>query len=63
MLLGPIVDADIEEWRRMMEINVMGLMYCTHAAMPHLLRAAKDGPSRLLKNQAKRPDLGNPRLE
>jgi hypothetical protein len=31
--------------------------------MPHLLRAAKDGPSRLLKNQAKRPDLGNPRLE
>jgi NADP-dependent 3-hydroxy acid dehydrogenase YdfG len=47
MLLGPIVDADIEEWRRMMEINVMGLMYCTHAAMPHLLRAAKDGPRRV----------------
>ncbi|HEY6330354.1 MAG TPA: SDR family NAD(P)-dependent oxidoreductase, partial [Blastocatellia bacterium] len=34
----------LEEWQRMMEINVMGLMYCTHAAIPHLIRAAKDGP-------------------
>ena len=37
MLLGPAVGADVTEWVRMMELNVEGLMYCTHYAMPHLL--------------------------
>ena len=37
MLLGPIVDADTEDWRRMLHTNVLGLMYMTHAALPHLL--------------------------
>ena len=44
MLLGPIVDAPIEEWRRMVQLNVLGLLYCTHTALPHLLRAAEDDP-------------------
>jgi NADP-dependent 3-hydroxy acid dehydrogenase YdfG len=43
MLLGPIVDAPIEEWRRMVELNLLGLLYCTHAAVPHLLSAAESG--------------------
>ena len=47
MLLGPIVDAPVEEWRRMVELNVLGLLYCTHAALPHLLRAAEDDPRRV----------------
>ncbi len=34
MLLGPVVDADTEDWRRMMTTNVLGLMYMTHAAVP-----------------------------
>jgi NADP-dependent 3-hydroxy acid dehydrogenase YdfG len=34
MLLGPIVDAPVEEWRRMVELNVLGLLYATHAALP-----------------------------
>lgn len=38
MLLGPIVDADTEDWRRMMSTNVLGLMYVTHAAIPHLVQ-------------------------
>ena len=38
MLLGPIVDAPIEEWDRMVALNVHGLLYCAHAALPHLLR-------------------------
>jgi NADP-dependent 3-hydroxy acid dehydrogenase YdfG len=42
MLLGPIVDAPTEEWRRMVNLNVLGLLYCTHAALPHLLKAAED---------------------
>jgi NADP-dependent 3-hydroxy acid dehydrogenase YdfG len=42
MLLGPAVGAPLEEWERMVEINVDGLLYCTHAALPHLLAAAQD---------------------
>jgi NADP-dependent 3-hydroxy acid dehydrogenase YdfG len=33
MLLGTIVGADPEDWRRMMATNVLGLMYMTHAAI------------------------------
>jgi NADP-dependent 3-hydroxy acid dehydrogenase YdfG len=47
MLLGPILDAPVEEWRRMIELNVLGLLYCTHAALPHLLRAADADPRRV----------------
>jgi clavulanate-9-aldehyde reductase len=34
MLLGPILDAPTEEWRRMIHANVYGVLYCTHAALP-----------------------------
>ncbi|HEY6235026.1 MAG TPA: SDR family NAD(P)-dependent oxidoreductase [Candidatus Elarobacter sp.] len=44
MLLGPISDADVGEWKRMLDLNVSALMYCAHAALPHLLRAAAGGP-------------------
>ena len=44
MLLGPVEDAPVEEWRRMVELNVLGLLYATHAALPHLLEAAAGGP-------------------
>jgi NADP-dependent 3-hydroxy acid dehydrogenase YdfG len=44
MLLGPIVDAPIEEWQRMVQLNLLGLLYCTHAALPHLLAAAETEP-------------------
>ena len=44
MLLGPIVDAPVEEWDRMIALNLQGLMYVAHAALPHLLEAAQDEP-------------------
>jgi NADP-dependent 3-hydroxy acid dehydrogenase YdfG len=44
MLLGPIQDAPLEEWRTMLEVNLAGLLYCAHAALPHLLSAAENGP-------------------
>jgi len=44
MLLGPIADADVGEWKRMLDLNVSALMYCAHAALPHLLAAAAAGP-------------------
>lgn len=34
MLLGPAESAPVEEWERMLAINVQGLLYTTHAA-PH----------------------------
>ncbi|HXS45369.1 MAG TPA: SDR family NAD(P)-dependent oxidoreductase [Solirubrobacteraceae bacterium] len=46
MLLGPAVDAPLEEWRRMVDVNLSGLLAVTHAALPHLLRAAEDGGGR-----------------
>jgi NADP-dependent 3-hydroxy acid dehydrogenase YdfG len=44
MLLGPVENAPIEEWETMLSVNLAGLLYCAHAALPHLLRAAEDGP-------------------
>ncbi len=44
MLLGPAVGAPLEEWQRMLGVNVAGLLYCAHAALPHLLSGAKDSP-------------------
>ncbi|WP_299446101.1 SDR family NAD(P)-dependent oxidoreductase [uncultured Phycicoccus sp.] len=37
MLLAPALEADTAEWTAMIEINVLGLMYLTHAALPHLV--------------------------
>src|ERR687890_2035111 len=36
MLLGPVADADTDEWRQMIAVNLLGLLYCTHAALPLL---------------------------
>jgi len=44
MLLGPVVGAPVEEWEQMVEVNLLGLLYTTHAALPHLLKAAEDDP-------------------
>ncbi|HEX2071783.1 MAG TPA: SDR family NAD(P)-dependent oxidoreductase [Thermoleophilaceae bacterium] len=34
MLLGPVTDADTDQWRQMVDVNLLGLLYCTHAALP-----------------------------
>jgi len=44
MLLGPVLGADPEQWDRMLAVNNRGLLYTTHAALPHLVKAAEDGP-------------------
>jgi len=44
MLLGPVIDAPLSEWKQMVELNILGLLYCTHAALPHLLDAAESDP-------------------
>ena len=44
MLLGPAQGAPLEECQRMGDLNVLGLLYCAHAAIPHLLNAAESAP-------------------
>ncbi|HMG63831.1 MAG TPA: SDR family NAD(P)-dependent oxidoreductase [Streptosporangiaceae bacterium] len=44
MLLGPVAGAPLTEWQRMVDLNVSGLLYCAHAALPHLIQAAQDSP-------------------
>ena len=39
MLLGPVTGADTNEWRRMIDVNCLGLLYCTHAALPVMAEA------------------------
>jgi NADP-dependent 3-hydroxy acid dehydrogenase YdfG len=41
MLLGPMLEAPVEEWEQMIEVNLLGLMYTSRAAIPHLLEAAE----------------------
>lgn len=47
MLLGPILDSPVEEWERMVEVNLLGLLYVARAALPHLLATAADEPRRV----------------
>lgn len=42
MLLGMIDGANTEDWRRMIDINVLGLMYATHAVLP-IMKAQGSG--------------------
>ena len=47
MLLGPAEDAPLEEWDRMVQLNLSALLHVTHAALPHLLAAATQEPRRV----------------
>jgi NADP-dependent 3-hydroxy acid dehydrogenase YdfG len=44
MLLGPALEAPIEEWEQMVDLNLKGLLYVAKAALPHLLKFGDDGP-------------------
>jgi NADP-dependent 3-hydroxy acid dehydrogenase YdfG len=57
MLLGPIEGTDTDQWRRMVEVNVLGLLYCTQAVLP-LLRDAGGGTIVNIASVAGR--VGNP---
>src|SRR5215203_758933 len=58
MLLGPVAGGDTDEWRRMIAVNLLGLLYCTHAALP-LLEASGGGDVVNLSSVAgRRADAG-----
>jgi NADP-dependent 3-hydroxy acid dehydrogenase YdfG len=41
---GPVAEAPLEEWDRLVSVNVRGVLNVTHAALPHLITAATDSP-------------------
>ncbi len=41
MLVGPALDAPAREWQRNVDLNVSALLGVTHAALPHLVAAAR----------------------
>ncbi|WP_205315763.1 SDR family NAD(P)-dependent oxidoreductase [Nonomuraea lactucae] len=45
MPLGPAPGADLNDWRRMIDINLIGLMYTAHAAVPHPGRTLRRPPA------------------
>jgi NADP-dependent 3-hydroxy acid dehydrogenase YdfG len=47
MLLGPVVDAPVEEWERMISLNLLGLLYTSNAALPHLIAASESSRRRV----------------
>jgi NADP-dependent 3-hydroxy acid dehydrogenase YdfG len=38
---GPALESPVEEWQLMLDVNVAGVMYVTHAALPQLVAAAQ----------------------
>ncbi|GAA0448333.1 oxidoreductase [Paractinoplanes deccanensis] len=44
MLLGTALHTTVEEWDRMVALNVSALLHVTHAAVPHLIDAAATSP-------------------
>jgi NADP-dependent 3-hydroxy acid dehydrogenase YdfG len=47
MLLGPMAEAPLDEWQRMVSLNLGGVLNITHAAIPHLLAATDAAPRRV----------------
>ncbi|KQY50882.1 SDR family oxidoreductase [Nocardioides sp. Root140] len=47
MLNGPTLEARLDEWDTMVDLNVKGLMYVARAALPHLVDAAGSSPRRV----------------
>lgn len=44
MLLGSALGSTLQEWDRMVSLNVTALLHVTHAAVPHLIDAAVTSP-------------------
>ncbi|HEY6777775.1 MAG TPA: SDR family NAD(P)-dependent oxidoreductase [Thermoleophilaceae bacterium] len=58
MLLGPVSGADTAEWRRMIDVNLLGLLYCTHAALPLIERSGGGDIVNLSSVAGRRADAG-----
>ncbi|MFE2040924.1 SDR family oxidoreductase [Streptomyces sp. NPDC059477] len=44
---GPMLHGSVDAWDEMVRVNLLGSLYLTHAALPHLIDAAEQGPRRI----------------
>jgi NADP-dependent 3-hydroxy acid dehydrogenase YdfG len=58
MLLGPVDGAPTAEWRQMLEVNIWGLLICTHAALPLIARSGGGDIVNLSSVAGRRADAG-----
>lgn len=58
MLLGPVDGAPTADWRRMLEVNLWGLLICTHAALPLIARSGGGDIVNVSSVAGRRADAG-----
>src|SRR5918996_5523448 len=58
MLLGPVDGAPTSEWRQMLEVNLWGLLICTHAALPLIARSGGGDIVNVSSVAGRRADAG-----
>src|SRR5215210_6155217 len=58
MLLGPVADADTDDWRQMVAVNLLGGLYCTHAALPLMAGSGGGDIVNLSSVAGRRADAG-----
>jgi len=59
LLPGPIASVDSEDWRRVIEVNLMGTFYCSKAVVPILIG---QGWGRIINNSSRSGKIGHPSL-
>jgi clavulanate-9-aldehyde reducatase len=58
MLLGAVDGADLAAWRRMLDVNLWGLLVCTHAALPLIARSGGGDIVNVSSVAGRRADAG-----
>jgi NADP-dependent 3-hydroxy acid dehydrogenase YdfG len=58
MLLGPVFSGDPADWRRMLDVNLWGLLVCTHAALPLIAQSGGGDIVNLSSVAGRRADAG-----
>jgi clavulanate-9-aldehyde reducatase len=58
MLLGAVSGASTADWRRMLDVNLWGLLVCTHAALPHMAESGGGDIVNVSSVAGRRADAG-----
>jgi NADP-dependent 3-hydroxy acid dehydrogenase YdfG len=58
MLLGPVMGSDPADWRRMLDVNLWGLLVCTHAALPLIAESGGGDVVNVSSVAGRRADAG-----
>jgi NADP-dependent 3-hydroxy acid dehydrogenase YdfG len=58
MLLGPVMGSDPADWRRMLDVNLWGLLVCTHTALPLIAQSGGGDIVNVSSVAGRRADAG-----